>query len=665
MAEIFRECTDRQNIPSLGSQLFSDPDFADVTLVSVGGEHLAGHRAVLGRASTFLRSLLYGSMLQATFLFLPHPREVVEALLQVLYLGHTTLGREYRGDLATLARQLGVHLPPNTLKRDEENVCELFSKDGEEGTEFSELTYEENTLQGEEEKALGLTPEEETKFSEMASEEEVSEVIENESTDSELNYEEKETQAKNNGEKGFGHEAFGAEQIQFDKPSEIETLDLDKTPGDVALYKYMKVESEAQVQSLEDLQENRYSSLKSKPNQSIKLATPKIQVIKPNSDSKYECNECDNIYVCWDNLRKHKLSAHEGFTFNCEQCEKAFSRPESLKQHLRFAHDGIQFKCEKCGKTCMSSKNLKNHQDQEKSTCSKCNLVFCNILVLNRHKKVHSPFYNGELFCCTICAYQTMKPTRLKSHIAVLHEGKRLTCDQCSYQHKRMSGLTEHKRVVHEGFRYKCEQCDWEGNSNSSLVKHIQIKHEGLIYKCTKCNYEVRHKRALEEHVRLVHEKADKLKCKLCGHEVMYAGSLKRHINKEHKKYRYKCDKCTFFTKFCEKLKLHKSRGIHPEAHDLIQCHPCEETFSSVTRLNTHMINQHNQEKTQESKAVNPTQKRRKFLRNRECEKEKCCVKKYKKKLQNPNMTSGMESISDKRKYKTQEGKSDVKNTFP
>ena len=51
-------------------KLLADEDFTDVTLVSKDGAQVGAHRAVLGNASTFLRSLLVESQHQNTFLYL-------------------------------------------------------------------------------------------------------------------------------------------------------------------------------------------------------------------------------------------------------------------------------------------------------------------------------------------------------------------------------------------------------------------------------------------------------------------------------------------------------------------------------------------------------------------------------------------------------------------
>ena len=68
VARLKRE--NRENERNAIEKLLADDDFTDVTLVSKDGSQVGAHRAVLGNASTFLRSLLLESQHQNTFLYL-------------------------------------------------------------------------------------------------------------------------------------------------------------------------------------------------------------------------------------------------------------------------------------------------------------------------------------------------------------------------------------------------------------------------------------------------------------------------------------------------------------------------------------------------------------------------------------------------------------------
>ena len=80
-----------------------------MTLVSGDNQHVAAHRAVLGASSPFLRRILFESLQQRTFLYLGQvDRQVVEALVQWLYLGRCEVDRGWMEQLCSLAGQLGV-----------------------------------------------------------------------------------------------------------------------------------------------------------------------------------------------------------------------------------------------------------------------------------------------------------------------------------------------------------------------------------------------------------------------------------------------------------------------------------------------------------------------------------------------------------------------------
>ena len=94
---------------TIGSQLYADSDFSDVTLVCGDNQHLPAHRAVLCASSTFLRQLLYDSQHQRTFLYLgPVAYEDLRSLLELMYLGSCSVLRVRREAVLALAFTLGV-----------------------------------------------------------------------------------------------------------------------------------------------------------------------------------------------------------------------------------------------------------------------------------------------------------------------------------------------------------------------------------------------------------------------------------------------------------------------------------------------------------------------------------------------------------------------------
>ena len=100
-----------QNAPKdLGSVLYEDSDFTDVTLVCADGQQVKCHRSILAASSGFLRRLLVESDQQQTFLFLGAKVEVVEvrALLQLIYLGRCTVQWEKLPTITALQQELQI-----------------------------------------------------------------------------------------------------------------------------------------------------------------------------------------------------------------------------------------------------------------------------------------------------------------------------------------------------------------------------------------------------------------------------------------------------------------------------------------------------------------------------------------------------------------------------
>ena len=101
--------SDIKSTPDLGIHLLSDTDFSDVTLVSEDGQHLVAHRAVLAQGSPFLRSILYESLQQRTFLYLGTGKaDILQELLKFLYLGQCQVPKDSIDQLVQLARQLKI-----------------------------------------------------------------------------------------------------------------------------------------------------------------------------------------------------------------------------------------------------------------------------------------------------------------------------------------------------------------------------------------------------------------------------------------------------------------------------------------------------------------------------------------------------------------------------
>ena len=72
---------------------------------------MSAHRAVLSANSSFLRSVLFESFQQNPFLYMGMVDfEVLQALVELIYLGHCSTNRDKEGQIKSLALQLGVNI---------------------------------------------------------------------------------------------------------------------------------------------------------------------------------------------------------------------------------------------------------------------------------------------------------------------------------------------------------------------------------------------------------------------------------------------------------------------------------------------------------------------------------------------------------------------------
>jgi hypothetical protein len=95
--------------------LWNNRDFADVTLATVDGKQVKGHKLILGSSSSFFRDILLRNPHQHPLLYLKGvSHRELELILQFVYLGHCEVGH---GDLSKFL-DTGKELQINGLVED-------------------------------------------------------------------------------------------------------------------------------------------------------------------------------------------------------------------------------------------------------------------------------------------------------------------------------------------------------------------------------------------------------------------------------------------------------------------------------------------------------------------------------------------------------------------
>ena len=558
----------RKNIPNcqmLANMLFTDSDFSDVTLVSADNQHVSAHRAVLSAASSFLRSVLFESCQQNTFLYMGMiDFKVLQSLVEFIYLGHCRIDSDKEGQLKSLAVQLGVDMSDTTVDiagSSEDNLTQDINK-------------ENSLVDSEVDKSPGKVMEDETQIHGIS----FGGKRDDNSKDNLL-------KAMSDGgwnDNNYTDNLIEQNSMQTTNDHNIIDLDLDhevsintltkegvpdKTEEMHQINKHTKYETNYSSERLNSLIVNTNNTCKSSSKQIV--ASTKIKfhsfrgkipkVIKPNptKDMKYACNECDvTPYLRWDGLKRHKLSKHEGFTYNCDMCEEKFKYHDKLKEHENFVHNGIGYQCNLCSKIFTNAKNLRFH-DSRKLKCPTCGILVCRLKFVQHNTLNHDPLFKDGEFVCDHCTYTCKKRLNMKVHYGIHKERITFSCDKCSYTSISNHEVKIHKQVKHDGIKFKCTQCDYECGKRARLNRHTEVEHLKITYSCTRCKFIARRKKILREHIRSVHDNIT-FKCSKCEFTAVSNSSVRRHFRRDHERVRWNCDKCKFVTKFRESYKEHE-----------------------------------------------------------------------------------------------------------
>lgn len=295
-----------------------------------------------------------------------------------------------------------------------------------------------------------------------------------------------------------------------------------------------------------------------------------------SSNMRVVCQHCLKEFLCVDELRFHEGIEHAPSKkrFSCNHCDmNPFPNKVSLRLHMRTAH-GLGFCiCDSCGKRFVSEGLLKLHMIRQ-----------------------HGPNATKSIpgFQCD-------------------------TCDRC-FQSKK--SLAVHRMIVHENKSpYPCHLCQAGRTSKRSLQRHLTTVHKiGNHHKKFICPEEgclrafnTQHR--LNEHVAF-HKKMPGYKCDKCGKTFYIRGAYIRHklLHNDPDKAKFICDKCPRKFIRADYFKLHQKRHEEVEAglrttiplrrtrnaiakiNTQHKCSICEETFSGIRQLKSHLSNIHGTE---------------------------------------------------------------------
>jgi len=123
--------------------LFSDTEFADVTLASDDEEQMQAHKVILCAASPFFRRIILKNPHQHPLLFLRNVKmKTLKSVINFIYLGQTEVEQDELETFLAIARDLEIKGLTNEVKEKQRNPT--FDDIDEDGTDTKQGTLNES-----------------------------------------------------------------------------------------------------------------------------------------------------------------------------------------------------------------------------------------------------------------------------------------------------------------------------------------------------------------------------------------------------------------------------------------------------------------------------------------------------------------------------------------
>ena len=514
---------------NLGSVLYEDSDFTDVTLVCGDGQRVKCHRSVLASSSVFLRRLLFESEQQQTFLFLGArvAMEEVRALLQLIYLGTSLVPQTKLAAIAALEQDL--------------QILEKFQVG-----DFSGLGFSPQEI------VLAEGQDLEVCQPELQEKSELVEVPESQS------------QMVILPEKDLNDEgATPKENIEKEKPKKYEKM--------LKIEKFETCEGD-NLSGLFPVNQVKSEEIRVKKRRFQPKKFPQVYIRPPDRFGDYSCEQCEYKNGDKHKLKYHVLIKHEGVSYDCDQCQSKFSRSDTLAIHVRRNHENeskLLFKCESCGKNLETMKGMKSHSVEQK--CTKCEFISCRTSIQTHMKTAHNPYFHNDCFSCDKCTFRTEKYKKMNSHVRENHTKASINCNQCTFKTNRKRHLRAHVIDQHDGSQtsqgQNCELCQKLFRARRPYLRHMKRQHGEKRILCESCDYKASSPYNLIEHKRIKHEFI-KYKCQECEAEFNFKGSLKKHNGNVHNGKVFQCEKCDMRFSSLGNLRRHRRNNCAGEEED-------------------------------------------------------------------------------------------------
>ena len=353
---------------------------------------------------------------------------------------------------------------------------------------------------------------------------------------------------------------------------------------------------------------------------------------------EFSCHVCQQQFGTKSEVNRHvRLQHRRQKNHICQECGKAFAEKKTLEKHIEKYHTDVKlfdwneteglnfdvtfdisryvkkrseggkhFMCEECGKSFSQLKTLQNHiqkfhTGEKPFSCEECEMGFATKKELFKHKKIHDPNFQGDVFeedeqCfCGDCGKEFESRKKLRKHMREQHStNEPFYCDICHKPYPTRSRMNRHKRETHPAEKnFSCEKCGKAFSNQKGLKNHLQ-HHAGIkLHQCNFCGKKFWRKVELEGHVRKAHTGETPFKCSLCPKAFSHLRNLKEHLRSHTDERSWVCETCGagFQTKKC--LEQHKRRHLVERP---FVCEICQKGFNQKHSLKLH-IRQHTGER--------------------------------------------------------------------
>ena len=203
--------------------------------------------------------------------------------------------------------------------------------------------------------------------------------------------------------------------------------------------------------------------------------------------------------------------------------------------------------------------------------CSLCNVYFCDLNSLLKHKEnLHDDVkledlnsdimtkseIKAEEFDITTYSDQNSKIDNKENHILDDEHGygSNYRCEHCEKECMSKKDLIFHYSTAHEDLKsFQCNHCEQLFGTSKELILHVKVKHFSNGRKEFKCKSSKK-----------VHEDHKNYKCESCGKVFSNSSNMNRHIHTVHEGHKdYKCESCNKSFSRAALLKKHIIENWH------------------------------------------------------------------------------------------------------